>query len=66
MSSSSDFFLKITNISVSPTESIDSPYEMMENPIKKYDTDKSVEAKVAVLEIAAGGIVESTWKIDGK
>ena len=39
---------------------------MIENPIKKYDTDKSVDAKVSVLEIAVGGIVQSTGKIDGK
>ena len=34
--------------------------------IKKYDTDKSVDAKVSVLEIAVGRIVQSTGKIDGK
>jgi len=39
---------------------------MMENPIKKYDIDKSVDAKVCVLEIAVGGIVQLTGKIDGK
>tara|TARA_B100001029_G_C14673798_1_gene240941 strand:- start:14 stop:130 length:117 start_codon:yes stop_codon:yes gene_type:complete len=38
----------------------------MENPIKKYDTDKSMDAKVSVLEIAVGGNVQSTGKIDGK